>query len=255
MSDETNETNGLAPKPVPVPRPGFPIALSPQSKAGIKAILSDPSVLQPEVSPEADPTGSEKFGTPLDEEGSVDKTPAKEIDRGPTGDGVRYSMEPWDTPEARKDVESRCGKLDTSEMATTGRITQIIPVIPGALEVKLCTQCSAESILVQRRSKAESYADYYTAKIEDLAMMLRSGRGFLITGKSDDSELSFPDPLKFNGTTFTWDEKVFESNLNRVQYGIPQPVIARLLVNLWWFESRVRTAMLPENLGNFCGPT
>ena len=59
----------------------------------------------------------------------------------------------------------------------------------------------------------------------------------------------------FEKNAFTWDENVYLANLNRVQYGLPQPVVARLLVNLWWFEVRVRNAMLPESLGNFSGPT
>jgi hypothetical protein len=59
-----------------------------------------------------------------------DDTPKK-----PT-DGVIFSYRGFDTPDIRKVIEKRCQPMDFNDLLLSGNVRQLVPIIPGKVEVE-----------------------------------------------------------------------------------------------------------------------
>lgn len=165
-----------------------------------------------------------------------------------------YTGTSFDNPVFRAEVESRLSVLKPdSSFGEFGRVYQYVPVLPGVLEVKFCTQCSEEQLWFEQNlptGKADTNWCLHT-----LAVHTRVIKGTMVSqipGYVPDVGLVIQEPYKISGGSYVWDETVFRNNVQKLKF-LPQFVINILMPQLWWFWDRVQNML--KDLQNFTKPT
>lgn len=144
----------------------------------------------------------------------------------PTQDNVYYRGTHSDNPEVRKSIESRCMPMDFSDLVLTGRVSQVVPIIPNKFEVGFQSLLTSENYWIERNAEKEAATDWGMRSwmgYARLAMSLTEVNGkdlpAVVTKKGIDEE--------------AWAER-FEMVMN-----MGEKPVEYLLINLNWFGARV----------------
>lgn len=147
----------------------------------------------------------------------VDEAKKKQLRNIP---GLRFVDE-----ALQKAIEGRCTEMDFSDLVMTGRVQQVVPIIPKKLEVGFQSLLGTESYWIERTalSEVEPMQGAWSAYAR-LALSVTS-----INGKAVEPHLGR-------------DGKVDDEAVERKQAALmkmPDSMVRLLLVNLNWFGARV----------------
>jgi hypothetical protein len=143
----------------------------------------------------------------------------------------------------RKAVEARLKDIDLSEGLATGEFTQLVPVVPGKLEIMYRTVSQVENDNFRRilfnwnaeDARAQTLAGERYGLMQTIAAVVR------ING----NEM----PKHFDLSNKQFDEKTFLSKFELVS-SYPTPLIHCLGVHAFWFDQRVRKLFTADALKN-----
>ena len=141
---------------------------------------------------------------------------------------VFYRNTPVDNPKVRKQIEDRCDELDFTELITTGRVTQTIPILDGKLVATFQSMKASDNLWIERQ--AIKAADEVEGRIW-------AGYARLVASLLSINDRVFEDLLDANKAGGI-DEDKFTTKYTQVM-DQSERVIEILLVNLTWFEDRV----------------
>lgn len=144
----------------------------------------------------------------------------------PTQDNIYYRGTPSDNPEVRKLIESRCTDMDFSDLVLTGRVSQVVPIIPESFEVGFQSLLASENYWIERNAEQEATTDWG----------IRSWMGYarLAMSITEINGKELPEVMSKAGfNQEAWDER-FKKVMN-----MGEKPVEYLLVNLNWFNSRV----------------
>lgn len=144
----------------------------------------------------------------------------------PTQDNVYYRGTPSDNPEVRKQIEARCSPMDFSDLVLTGRVTQVVPIIPGKFEVGFQSLLTSENYWIERNAEKEATTDWG----------MRSWMGYarLAMSLTEVNGKELPTVVTKTGI----DEEAWNDRFATVMNMGEKPV-EYLLINLNWFSTRV----------------
>lgn len=137
------------------------------------------------------------------------------------------SFDHLNNPVRRKEIEARLEPLDLTDLIIQGELRQIVPIIPGKLEVELRSPSSEEDLAVKRLMYDEKGGDRYLMDkyiIMNLTLALVSING---------QEL--PTHLKDG----SFDETSYMRKFARVRK-FPIQLVGDLGLQYAWFDRRVR---------------
>lgn len=139
----------------------------------------------------------------------------------------------------RKEIESRCEDMNVEDLILKGEVRQVIPIIADKFIVTLRSTLPDESLFIKRKiAEGKAVSDQHT--LERYALLNLCCSLVQINGES------FPNHLDNNGTP---DEVLFEKKYSRMMK-LSGYVINDLVVNLRWFDIRVRRLLSAEKLSN-----
>lgn len=159
-------------------------------------------------------------------------------------DRVRQALlkDTLNNDQQRRIIESRLPPLDLSSLIMTGRITQVVPIQPGILEPEFQSYDGLEDLVIKRligeEARATGGSDRY---IMDKYRLM----GLTIALRSINRQ-HLPDYLNAEGNFDTdafWKKYEIVARLN-------YHMLASLMVNWFWFDTRVRKLLRAEELGN-----
>ena len=148
--------------------------------------------------------------------------------------------------EQRKIIEERLeqngSKLSLSSLVTTGRVTQVVPIIPGQFEPEFQSIKGSEELALKRLIISEAGSldfdnKYYYDKYSMMAIALalsKINRTVMPTHLDDHNRFS---------------EKLFLEKLDYV-LDFPFHMLASLGVHAFWFDVRVRKLFHMERIKN-----
>lgn len=144
----------------------------------------------------------------------------------PTQDNVYYRGTPSDNPEVRKRIESMCTPMDFSDLVLTGRVSQVVPIIPDKFEVGFQSLLASENYWIERNAEKESATDWG----------MRSWMGYarLAMSLTEVNGREMPNVVTKSGI----DEEAWKERFDTVMNMGEKPV-EYLLINLNWFSARV----------------
>lgn len=144
----------------------------------------------------------------------------------PTQDNVYYRGTPSDNPEVRKGIEKRCTPMDFSDLVLTGRVSQVVPIIPGKFEVGFQSLLTSENYWIERNAEKEATTDWG----------MRSWMGYarLAMSLTEVNGKELPTVVTKTGI----DEEAWNDRFSTVMNMGEKPV-EYLLINLNWFGTRV----------------
>ena len=146
------------------------------------------------------------------------------------------------SPERRKSIESRLGKLNVSDLVTKREVRQTIPVIPDELEYTFRTFNQHEHLFCLQYIFETQSSAAYTEELLNTAKLACSV--VAINGAH------LPDHRKDVGTSKEKvDKELFEKKLFHVA-SFPTQMIADMSVQAIWFTDRVNKLFSLDNLKN-----
>lgn len=144
----------------------------------------------------------------------------------PTQDNVYYRGTSSDNPGVRKTIEDRCTPMDFSDLVLTGRVTQVVPIIPDKFEVGFQSLLASENYWIERNAEKEATTDWGIRSWMGYARLAMS----LTTVNGKD----MPEVMVDGAIDKTaWKER-FDALMN-----MGEKPVEYLLVNLNWFNARV----------------
>lgn len=144
----------------------------------------------------------------------------------PTQDNIYYRGTPSDNPEVRRSIENRCEPMDFSDLVLTGRVTQVVPIIPEKFEVGFQSLLASENYWIERNAEKEAATDWG----------MRSWMGYarLAMSLTEVNGKELPQVVTKSGI----DEDAWRERFDTVMNMGEKPV-EYLLINLNWFGARV----------------
>jgi hypothetical protein len=141
--------------------------------------------------------------------------------------------------ERREAIEKRCTPMDVEELLIRGEIHQVVPIIPGKLEVDFRSMSGAEDLFVKRRLfglKTSAQAVLDTLTVMNLTCSLTSiNRRPLPTHLDKDNDI---------------DDTLFEAKM-KLLLRLPIQLLADLSVNYSWFDRRVKKLFVTDEIKGF----
>jgi len=142
----------------------------------------------------------------------------------------------------REIIEARLKPLDLTSLITQGRVTQIVPVVPGVFEPEFQSYDGEEDLTIKRligiEARLSGAGDRYV--LDKYQLM-----GLTVALRAINKEL-LPDYLNAEGV---FDEALFWQKydiVSRFNYHM----LASMMVNWFWFDARVRKLLKADELGN-----
>jgi hypothetical protein len=135
-------------------------------------------------------------------------------------------------PKRRKTIEDRIRPMDITEIILHGEVHQVVPIVPGKLEVTYRSVSGEEDLAIKRMMFGETGGDRYLMDkftLMQLTLALKS---------INDDEL--PTHLGDKGTV---DEEKFIKKFEKV-IKFPLQLLGDLGVQYLWFDERVRKLFL-----------
>jgi hypothetical protein len=142
----------------------------------------------------------------------------------------------------REIVEARLQPLDLSSLITSGRVTQLVPIVPGQLEPEFQSYDGEEDLVIKRLVGIEAR----TSGANDRYILDKYQLMGLTIALRALNRQQLPDYLDAEGV---FDEDLFWKKyeiVSRFNYHL----LASLTVNWFWFDTRVRRLLRAEELGN-----
>ncbi len=148
--------------------------------------------------------------------------------------------------EQKKIIESRLKPLDLSDLIISGRVTQVVPVIPSKFEPEFQSYTGDEDLYIKRMLGIEmENLKPMNATLERYVADKYSVMGLTVSVKSINKQ-QFPSIYDANGD---WNEELFWKKY-RIVSKFNYHMIGSLIVNWFWFDLRVRHLFKAEALGN-----
>lgn len=148
----------------------------------------------------------------------------------------------FNNPQLRKKIEARCKEMELGDLVANGFATQIVPIVPGKLEVEFQTVKGKDDLTIKQMLYQEQGSDRY---IFDKYSTMN-----LAAGLKAINRYPLPDHRDANGV---FDRDLFNEKLECV-LNYPLPMIGILSINFIWFDQRVRKLFTMEELGNGSRP-
>lgn len=138
----------------------------------------------------------------------------------------------------RKEIESRLQEMEIEDLILKGEVQQSIPIIPGKFTIVLRSTLPEESLFVKRMIAKETVvSDHHT--LEKYGLLQLCCALVAVNGRK------FPSHMDDKGS----NEELFIQKFNQMMK-LSGYVITDMMVQLRWFDIRVRRLMNPELLGN-----
>ena len=139
----------------------------------------------------------------------------------------------------RKEIEARCDPMPIEDLILKGEVRQVIPIVPDRFVVELRSTFPEESLFVKRKiAEDKAVSDQHT--LERYGLLQLCCALVRINGER------FPNHLDDNQSP---DEVLFNKKYARMMK-LSGYVINDLMVNLGWFDIRVRKLFNTEAMGN-----
>jgi len=144
--------------------------------------------------------------------------------------------------EQRSIIEKRLKPLDLTQLITTGRVIQTVPVKPGVFEPIFQSYSGEEDLCIKRLLGEESRSNNIT---DQYALDKYSLMGLTVSLRGVNKAL-LPEYRDSNGN---FDDEAFWKKYNIIaRYDFH--MLASLVANWFWFDIRVRKLWRAEDLGN-----
>jgi hypothetical protein len=142
----------------------------------------------------------------------------------------------------RREIETRCSKIDLSDMLLRQRVEQKIPIIPGKFEITVRDTTGIEDTFIKQQLAKEYYdrtevsASYATSKLARfrLAFCLLSINSKSLTDISIENEPATDAEVK-----------AFKEKLQFISK-YPDDIIQDLDIQVVWFKDRVRLISMSD---------
>ncbi len=146
----------------------------------------------------------------------------------------------------KKIIEARLKPLDLTQLVSTGRVTQVVPIIPGKFEPEFQSYGGDEDLIIKRLLALEienlkSAGGSFDRYITDRYTLM----GLTVSVRSVNKRL-LPDVYDAEGN---WNDDMFWAKYKMVSK-FNFHMIGSLVVNWFWFDLRVRHLFKAEALGN-----
>ena len=144
--------------------------------------------------------------------------------------------------EQRVIIEERCKPLDLTDLIVNGRVSQVLPIIPGKYEPEVQSVSATEDLALKRllmqESKNLNAPDRYL--LDKYSLMVIS-LGLVAVNKRP-----YPSHLDAQGN---WNDENFWNKFNHIMK-LPFHLIASIGVHYYWFDIRVRKLFVAERIKN-----
>lgn len=212
----------LAAAPAPAPKPASPDAKT-------------------ELPPEKRVEGTDK----KPEESKTSEPDDLQIDRLLGLTALRDRNDIINNDREREAADARAGGVDVMQGILDGEYTQVVPVVPGKLDVTYRTVSPAEDQAIRLYIfKLTSTDGRYESVAAELYALLT-----LTCGLVQLNGNRLPAHHTREGFTVKVNEEVLAAKLNLV-LGYPLPLLHALSTHQFWFDQRVRKAFTTVDLGN-----
>lgn len=139
---------------------------------------------------------------------------------------VFYRNTPIDNPTTRAAIEERCSELDFADMLVSGRVSQLVPIIPGKLEVEFRSLRTSDNMWIE--AKAFQIADEYKARVW-------AGYARLTATIASLNGTPLVEHLDKDGVV---NEDAFDKKYAQVT-ALNEKLVESLFANMSWFEDRM----------------
>lgn len=148
--------------------------------------------------------------------------------------------------EERKAVEARLKPMDLVDGLLTGEFTQVVPIVPGKLEVVFRTITPFENEQIKRRvlekiMEEEKYSQLHTDRYGFMQVVATVK---MLNGREQPTHLK---TVQGNEREFLWE--TFNKKFSLFQ-NFPAPLVHALSVHSTWFDLRVRELFTSTALKN-----
>lgn len=148
--------------------------------------------------------------------------------------------------DQKKIIEGRLKDLDLSDLIINGRITQVVPIVPGKFEPEFQSYGGDEDLYVKRMLGVEmENLKPMNSGLERYITDRYTLMGLTVSVKALN-KVQFPTIYDKDGS---WDEGLFWAKY-RIISKFNYHMIGSLVVNWFWFDLRVRHLFKAEALGN-----
>ena len=170
----------------------------------------------------------------------------QKVDLGPVPEGVTlkdltyYRGTSFDNKKVRAAIEARCREMDFADLVLTGRVVQVVPVIPDKLTFEFQSLTGADSFWIENNAQAEAQTEWGLKSWVLWAQLTMSLVG--LNGKP------FPSHLGKDGEV---DGKLFRDKQTKIMK-LGAKVLDIAVTNMNWFNERVDRILENdfEQLGN-----
>lgn len=143
----------------------------------------------------------------------------------------------------RKTIEDRLSPLDLADMIVSREIQQVVPVIPGKLEMTLRTYSQAEYLFCLRY--VQKFSANSVAHMEEMVNTCKLACSLVAL-----NSVPLPDHRKDRGSrNEAVDDKAFVEKLDALS-AYPVQLLADISVQTMWFNDRVNKLFSAETLKN-----
>lgn len=159
------------------------------------------------------------------------------VDLGPLPDGVKaepadldpipYRGTVTDNAKVRKAIEARCKDMDFADLVLTGRVRQVVPVIPGKISFTFQSLTGEDSFWIETNAQLEAQTEWALRSWMVWAQLTMA----LVSANGRD----FPSHLNKDGAV---DAKLFAEK-RKIVLRMGAKVLDVAVVNMNWFNSRV----------------
>lgn len=223
QSKRQSEPTGLTPEGGVAPRPPGSPAIRNSTAAELKAFA------------EATAKEAEAAKEKAQEEEDKEDSYYDEYDLGPKNEAQLVLA----NKKRRKEIESRCAEMAIEDLILKGEVRQVIPIVPNRFEVEFRSTLPEESLFVKKRiAEGKVVSDQHT--LEQYGLLQLCCALVQINGEK------FPNHLDENQSPV---EELFNKKYAKMMR-LSGYVINDLMVNLSWFDIRVRRLLNSEKLGN-----
>lgn len=218
--------------------------LSPHTLDGLAALQVQQPVPQPHVPAPTPAQKPEQQGAEPEESEREQVQRALERMDDYDLDALREALvkDLLNNEEQRTIIEARLEPLDLSELVVDGRISQLVPVVPGKFEPEFQSMTGEEELALKRLLFQERRSlDAPDRYLLDKYRLMCIACGLRAVNRS-----VFPTHLD---TSNRFSDELFSQKFDRV-LRLPFHMLASLAANYYWFDIRVRKLFTAENLKN-----
>ena len=141
-------------------------------------------------------------------------------------DNTYYRGTPADNPEVRRKIEEQAEEMDFADLVLTGRVTQLVRILPGKLEAEFRSLKAYENFWIERQAEKEGLSDW----------AIRSWMGYarLVLSMTSLNGRMYEEVCEGRSVVDSKFRSKFEDIMD-----IGEKPIEYLLLNLNWFNDRV----------------